>query len=225
MLFHFPKIIRQCHESQTPSADTGFSLPGKRLRSPPKGLAHAVPRSVPSLPAERFKSQIEANAFQRVRHAKRLFGIGAHPAHRKDRKTSYPPKSAGRTSSRSVRCPAAVTQAHNLHPSLYNIPVLSYDLIPSISQRSVFIGVLALFHQFPFQRVLYLQKALQQNRVKRTAFPVQNHLNGSLMGKRLFIYPFAHQCIIYVCQRNHLCEMGISSPTSPSGYPFPSNRS
>ena len=51
MLFHFPKIIRQCHESQTPSADTGFSLPGKRLRSPPKGLAHAVPRSVPSLPA------------------------------------------------------------------------------------------------------------------------------------------------------------------------------
>lgn len=47
----FPKIIRQCHESQTPSADTGFSLPGKRLRSPPKGLAHAVPRSVPSLPA------------------------------------------------------------------------------------------------------------------------------------------------------------------------------
>ncbi len=69
--------------------------------------------------------------------------------------------------------------------------------------------------QFFFQVILHIGQALQQQRVKRSALAVQDHLHSFFVGKCFLITAFTRQRIIHIGQRDQLCADGNFIPLQP----------
>lgn len=64
-----------------------------------------------------------------------------------------------------------------------------------------------------------IHQTFQQDGVKSPAFPPQDHPHGFLVGIGGFVYPFAGQGVIDVCQRDHLGGDGDVLPFETVGIP------
>lgn len=53
-----------------------------------------------------------------------------------------------------------------------------------------------------------LEQALQEQRIERTAFAVQDHLDSLFVAERWLIDAFAGERVVDVCERDHLCRDG-----------------